>query len=133
MTYSQAVTVWARSAIALGVLLLVAAVLVTFAPASPSGATCGSWVAPEWDDDAVAELLEQYQSIYDRARAAGRDDLAEDALGSASGVAEAHRVCSDALSARRALSLVLLGLAVVVPVGVLFVAGGRRNRPETHE
>lgn len=122
-----------RLAIALGVLLVVAAVLVTFVPASPSGATCGNWVAPEWDDDTTAQLLEQARSLYDEASAAGQDAIASQALGSGTGIAKAHQVCSDALSTRRAVSLVLVGLAVVVPIGVLFVGGGRRKRSETGE
>lgn len=124
-------SVWTRSAIAVGAVLLAAAVAVTFVPASPSGATCGNWLAPEWDQDKVGELLDQYESIYDQAQASGQDDIANEAAGSAAGVAEAHRVCSNALSTRRVVSLVLVGLAVVVPIGVLFVAGGRRKRSES--
>lgn len=104
----------ARLAVVAGVVLLLGAVAATFLPTSPQGATCGSWVDPEWKDDETDELVRGWQ------------DLGQD--GEAIGVRMVKRACDDALSTRRTVSLVLLGSAVVVPTGIAFVGGATRRR-----
>jgi hypothetical protein len=127
--YSPAMSSLAgRLAIALGVLFVVAAAVVTFAPASPSGATCGNWISPEWSDAKTQELVDQASSTYDQATALGSDEIASESAGLAISARRAHDVCADSLSTRRTVAIVLLALGLVVPIAVMFVvSGGRRN------
>lgn len=113
-----------RIAIAAAVLLLLGAVAATFLPTSPNGATCGTWISPEWGEKETDELVESTRGLVEQSLS---DELAAEAYAIAAGARESQRVCSDALSTRRTISLVLLGLAVLVPVGVMFIAGGRRE------
>jgi len=118
-----------RLAIALGVLFLVAAAIVTFAPTSPSGASCGNWIAPEWTDAKTQDIIDRSSRTYDQASALGADDLADESARIAISARRAHDLCADSLSTRRTLAIVLLGLGIVVPIAVLFVDGGRRRKP----
>lgn len=117
-------------------LLLLAALLVTFLPTSPSGATCGTWVSPEWSQSKVEHLLKESGATAKQAQAMadGGNAQAAGIVSQLEGVALAatrsYAVCSDSLSTRRTWSLVLLSLAILVPLGAIFVGGGwdRRGR-----
>lgn len=104
-------------ALALAALFLLGAVAVTAAPTSTSGAQCGWWVNPEWNRDESERLATTLINIGDQSRALR--------------VAENWRDCDAALSGRRTVTFVLLGAGVVIPVAVLFVAGGRRRQPSS--
>ncbi|MDN4174752.1 hypothetical protein QWY28_17455 [Nocardioides sp. SOB77] len=102
-----------RLAAALAVLLLAGAIAATFLPTFPQGATCGTWLSPEWKSDQSDELVDDFLELG--------------AVGDAASVRLRQRLCDDALGTRRTVSLVLLGAAVLVPGAVLLVAGGRRR------
>lgn len=118
-----------RLAVALGILLFAGALLVTFLPTSPTGATCGNWLDPEWSDSHTQQMLNRGTTIAIRAENVNRPDLAARARAIAAGVEHSHLVCSSALSTRRTMALVLLGFAVLMPAAVWFVGGGLRPRP----
>lgn len=118
-----------RLAAALAVLFVLGAVAATFLPTAPGGASCGTWVSPEWNDDDVDALLEDFEGLYDRAIESELYDFAGEAEGSVRGVMFASIACESALSTRRAVALSLLGAAAVVPLAVLFVAGRREQEP----
>lgn len=114
-----------RLAIVAGLVLTAGAVLVTLLPATPAaGIECGTWVAPEWDDDTTRELLDDAQRIHDRTDspeiAAGARQVARD-------VRRAADLCAPALSARRAIALSLAGLALILPAAVIWVGRSRRD------
>ena len=114
-----------RAAVALGALLVLGAVAATFLPTSPEGVTCGTWVSPEWSDSGVDELVGQAEDLAEEyGDFAGAGDQAE---AMAANALRNQRLCDDALSTRRTVSLVLLGLAVLVPASLLFVGGGQRR------
>lgn len=119
-----------RIAIALGALLLLGGALATFLPTSPEGASCGTWVAPEWTDDdmAAASRAADAGANLDQLNIDGSLDDQVAGLGAAAYVAvESKRLCDDALGTRRTTAIVLLLLGVVVPAGVLFVGASRRE------
>ena len=116
-----------RLAVVVGSLLLVGAAAATFLPTSPQGATCGTWVAPEWNEDHVDKLREQANSLAEQDFTG---EFGGEALAIAAGSQKALRICDDALGTRRTVTFVLVGLAVLVPVGLLFVGGGRRTESE---
>jgi hypothetical protein len=112
-----------RIAVVLGIALLLAAVAATFLPTEPDGVEgCGSWVAPGISDGEYEDLIAEYGDLYDDAEALGVESRV---YGGAANLANAKRSCDDALGTRRTVSLLLLGGAVLVPAGVLFV--GRRR------
>lgn len=119
-----------RIAIALGALLLLGGALATFLPTSPEGASCGTWVAPEWTEDDMDDVSRAVDVGDDLSRLnldGSLDDQIAD-LGAAAYVAvESKRLCDDALGTRRTTAIVLLLLGVVVPAGVLFVGASRRE------
>jgi hypothetical protein len=47
-----------RVALVIAALCVLGAGLATFIPTSPQGATCGTWVSPEWTDEGAANLAE---------------------------------------------------------------------------
>lgn len=103
-------------AVVIGVL---AAAAVTFAPAHGNGASCGTWLDPTFS----ASDARTGADAYELGASLGAGDLA------ASGVAVtlAYRECSDALHTRRTWATVMLGLAVLLPAGIGFVAAGRKT------
>jgi hypothetical protein len=112
-----------RLAIVAGALLLLGAVAATFLPTSPQGQTCGTWVAPEWEEEATDQLVERWQDLGERDFLGG----GAEAAGRVASIRGAQRACDSALGTRRTVALVLLAGAVLVPAGVMFVAGGRRE------
>lgn len=118
-----------RLAAMLGILLLAGVLLATFLPTSPAGATCGTWVAPEWSSTETWSIIDRATDTARRAEEAGRDDIASQARGVALGAVHSSSVCSSALSGRRTISVILLGFAVLVPIAVLFV-GGIYDKPD---
>lgn len=120
-----------RAAVAVAAVLILAALGATFLPASPApGLECGTWVAPEWDADTSDELVTDARGIYQRSVAAGRDELAGDALAVAADVRRNQAQCGQALDTRRTVAMSLAGLAIILPAAVMFTAG-RRRREET--
>lgn len=120
----QRTATWKRSAIAVGVLCLLGAVAATFLPASPQGASCGTWVAPEWTAEKTDALVERAMDLTDQSLS---DDIADQGYSLAANARLAQRLCDDALGTRRTVTLVLLGAGIVVPAALLFVAGARRR------
>lgn len=117
-----------RLAIVAGVLFLLGAVAATFLPTSPQGATCGTWVAPEWDEEATDALVRDWEQLADQELS----PFEGTADANIAGIRAVQRACDGALGTRRTATLVLLGLAVLVPAGVFFVAAGdRRQRDDT--
>lgn len=119
-----------RIAIALGALLLLCGALATFLPTSPEGATCGTWVAPEWTDEDMQDVADAAEVGEDLAALnidGSLDGQLSDLSGAAYAAVASKRLCDDALGTRRTVSIVLLILGVVAPAGVLFIAGARRD------
>lgn len=115
----------ARAAIVIGALFFIGAAAATFLPASPDGATCGTWVDPEWTDEAVDDLLDDWEGIYNStAGTSFGQGLASEAVGSAMSIKASKTACDDALGTRRTISIVLLAGAVLVPAAVMFVGRG---------
>lgn len=114
-----------RLAIAVGVLFLVAGAAVAFAPTSTSGTTCGTWVNPRWTEEKGSALAKKWADLGDQFEALNAYDEAANARGSALAASSIYGRCSDALSPRRTWSIVLIGLAIALPIGVVFVAGRR--------
>lgn len=118
-----------RVAIVLAGVFVLGALAATFLPTSPEGATCGNWVSPEWDDETTRDLVDEYQEL---ASGDGTDSpelsrLRGEATGSAMAIVRSKRLCDDALGTRQTMTFVLLGLAVIAPVGIVFIAGARRD------
>jgi len=109
-------------------LLLLVAALVTFLPTSPNGATCGTWLSPEWSKAKTSSIVNEASASQAQAENAGLYELADEAGAVSTAAAHAYSVCSGALSARRTMALVLLVLGVAVPATVL-VTPGRRAMP----
>ena len=120
-------SMWLRAAAVLAAVLFLGAVAATFLPTSPQGATCGTWVAPEWDDESTQRLLDRAGVLREGAGIDPSGELGAEVAGLAASVSASKRLCDDALSTRRTVALVLLGAAVLVPAGVLFVGAGRRE------
>jgi hypothetical protein len=113
-----------RLAIAVGLLFVFGALAATFLPASPStGGGCGTWIAPEYDRERVAQLVERGQRVVEDSAGLGLDT--SDLQASTVGLVRAYVECDEALGTRRTLSLGMLGLAVLLPGAVIFVAGRR--------
>lgn len=114
-----------RIAVVIAATFLLAAAAATFLPTEPSGVEgCGSWVAPELSDDEYDGMIEDYSGMYDDASRLG---MGGDVYGGAANLARMKRACDDALATRRTLTIFLLGGAILVPAGVLFV-GKRRDQ-----
>lgn len=105
----------ARIAIVIGALGVLGAVLVTLTPATANGAQCGRWIAPEWSDARVSELVTR------------AENLGPDGYAIAARVTRTAAGCRDELAGRRNLAGILAGLAVVGPGVVAFLAGSRRQ------
>ncbi|MBU2696447.1 hypothetical protein [Pimelobacter sp. 30-1] len=114
-----------RATLAVSVLLLVGAALVTFLPASPENRTCGTWVDPEWDKETAKELAYGFIDVAEEAGSAGLSGSVAENLSSAKDIADTYRTCDDALDTRRTWTFILLGAGLVVPVVVWFVVAGR--------
>lgn len=116
-----------RVAIVLAGVFVFGALAATFLPASPEGATCGTWIAPEWDDKGTADLLDKYREMAEGASSPELSRYRGEAIGGAAAVVRTKRNCDDALGTRRTTALVLLGCALVAPLGVVFIAGARKD------
>lgn len=116
---------WTRLAVAVAVLAILGAVSATLLPTSPQGASCGTWVSPEWTDQKTNALVDQALELTDQSISG---DIAGEGYAIASNARTAQRLCSDALGTRRTVSIVLLGLALVLPAGLLFVGGAAVRR-----
>lgn len=121
-----------RIALAALVLLLAGAGAATFAPSSASGASCGTWVAPEWSASETAELVGKYDALSERASVLS-PEMSGEAAGRAERLMAIQQGCDAALGTRRMVALVLLGLAVAVPAAVLFVGSGAGRVRERSE
>lgn len=105
----------------LAALFVTGATLATFLPTSSAGASCGTWLAPAWPADQVAELNQAAQRIgRNTPSAAGRAQAIAD------GAAFNHRTCDGALGNRQTLAV--SGLTLGTLSGVLGVTGLRRRR-----
>ncbi|GAA4120393.1 hypothetical protein GCM10022215_23930 [Nocardioides fonticola] len=113
-----------RLAIVTGLLLFGGALAATFLPTSPDGATCGTWVSPEYGDDDVEDLLGDLESSYRQANSLGESELAGRAAGLGASIVQAKQACDDALGTRRTTTIVLVVLAAALPVGLVFVGRG---------
>ena len=105
--------------VAATVVLLGAAVATTFVPSYLSGEPCGTWVAPELPSEEPIGIItgpragdRQIQRLFDQA-------VAESAIFE-------QRCDDERLDSRRLLSLILGGLAIALPMGVLVAR--RRQR-----
>lgn len=117
----------ARLALVAAVVLFAGALAATFLPTEPlPSLKCGTWVAPEWDEDEAQKMIEGLRETYEKADALGAEDIAGDSYGLARNIRRATEECGAALSTRRTVALSLLGLAVLVPGAIVFVARGRR-------
>lgn len=104
-------------------LLLAAAIVVTFWPAATESAECGTWVSPEWSESATRELVDETESFA--AEYGDFGGAASQAEGFAAEVVANYRECASVLDGRRNTALVLALLSVAISGAVLFVAAGR--------
>ena len=112
-------TLTTRLAIVTGVVLLLGALAAWAVPSSgPNGWGCGRWTDEQMDGEEIAQLLD------DTAALGGVDPELE---ARARGIGEDYLACREILASRREWTLGLLGAAVVLPAGVLFVGAGRRK------
>lgn len=114
-----------RIAAVIAALLLAAAAIATLAPTSALGTSCGTWVAPEYDRDQVAKLVARGQDTAADLEQLGADGSDLTSMGNV--LAATTIQCDDALDGRRLITLVLLGLAVAAPVGIIYVGRGRKE------
>lgn len=117
-----------RLAITVGVLLALGAIAVTLTPTSPTAAAatgCGTWLSPEFEREEVADGFGEAVEAEETLSTLGGDTTELQA--SMLALVRAYEACDKALSTRRTVTLSMLGLAVALPVAVLFV-GGRRDR-----
>ena len=126
--YPASVSTLHRIAIAAAVILFLGAVAATLLPTSPQGATCGTWVTPEWQEDEVDEFVESSLDLAERDPTGG--GISGEVVGMAAGARAAQRLCDDALGTRRTVTLVLVGLMVAVPVALVFIGAGRRTEDD---
>src|SRR5207244_1175621 len=116
-----------RLALALALLFTLASGLMALLPSSPNGVHCGSLIKPDFTKETTPNLLNQAENSYvlggqvssDSGGTFG-DDLANSAVDSAEQIQAAYRACEDARSSRRTVLYVLVGLAVLVPVTIMF-------------
>lgn len=114
-----------RIGIVIAVLALAGAAAFTFAPSSAVGAKCGNWLAPEWDEDKVRDLVESYGELADQ----NLDrDIAGQAVGSMQFLVQVQTECEDKLGVRRTLTFVTLGLGLVIPLALLYVGAAIRRQ-----
>jgi hypothetical protein len=107
-------------AVLAAVVLLLGAGLAAFLPTSRSGDDCGTWVAPVHVEHDV-DFLTGFPRTRTPAQGFDRSSL----------VNELRPSCDDALEIRRIVSLVLLGVAVALPLGLAFGARSRRKRTDS--
>jgi|SRR6478752_6549633 len=117
-------SVTTRVAIVAFFICVLGSVAALVLPTSPQGASCGTWLAPEWTDSGTQRILDSTEDVREQNLDA---DLAQDGASIAYIAATSKRLCDDALGTRRTVSLVLLGLAVVVPAGIVFVGRARED------
>ncbi len=108
-----------RAAVVILLLCLAGAAVFTFTPASGNGAGCGTWFNPAISDDAAQRTAR----LAERAQSFGSADLTTQAANLQRAVEE----CDAVLGIKQVLTFALLGLGVVIPGSVLFVAGGRKR------
>lgn len=124
-----------RLALALALMFTLASGLVAVLPSSPNGVHCGSLVNPDYTTDETDQLLNQAANADALGNQISQDsggmfgsDLADSAGDSAIQIQAAFQACEDARSSRRTVLYILVGLAALVPVAIMFVAG-RRDQP----
>lgn len=117
--------IWTRLAIAVGTLAILGSVGATFLPTSPQGASCGTWVAPEWTDEKTDALVDRALELTDQSVS---DDIAGQGYAIATNARTAQRLCNDALGTRRTVALVLVAMGLVLPVALMFVGGSTTRR-----
>lgn len=120
-------SVTTRVAIVAFFVCILGAVASLVLPTSPQGANCGTWLAPEWTDSGTAEIVDGTEALREQSL---DPELSEDGTSMAYAAVTSKRLCDDALGTRRTVSLVLLGMAVIVPAGVVFVGRGRSERSD---
>lgn len=118
-----------RSAVGAGFGLLLVAGLVAFLPAATDRASCGWWGSPNWGESESRALVEKWTDLAERSGELPAD--IETTPGSAAAgaryVAENYSRCHAKLKTRRTLTFVLLGLAVLIPVGMVRATGRREE------
>lgn len=82
-------------------------------------------MSPDRTADATAALVSDAARIEDQARTIGADDVADRAAAVGASAARDHAACRDTLAGRRTLTLILAGLAVAVPLALVWVGGHR--------
>lgn len=118
----------ARVALVIAALCVLGASLATFLPTSPEGATCGTWVSPEWTDEGVADLTEGIPDMTTQDLTNEvTGEINQRIVGIGAAAVMAKRLCDDALSTRRTTTIVLLVLGAAVPAGVVFIGASRRR------
>lgn len=113
-----------RIAAVLAALLLTGALVATFAPTSAHGSSCGTWVAPEYDRERTAELIARGSETADDLERLGADGSNLTSMGNA--LAATTIACDDQLDGRRLLALILLGLAVAAPAGIIYIGRAKK-------
>lgn len=121
-----------RIALVVGLIFLAAGAAATFLPTSPGGASCGTWASPAWPEDETRELVGDALDSAESSAELGSwsEDIADDMNGLAASAWRAYTLCSDALSTRRTVTIVLLSLSVIAPAAALFIGANHRRRPE---
>jgi hypothetical protein len=109
-----------RIVIVVAALFGVVALGAILIPSTPDGVKCGSVVSPDWTD----EQIEQFTDADDVSDFGG---YGAEARAIASIARSNNRDCSDARSTRKVVAGSAVGLAVVAPLALLFVAGGRKE------
>lgn len=111
-------TTYSRIAVVFGLLLVGAALAFTFSPAKVGAADCGTWLEPEWSDNAIASIRAQTRDMGE----AGDPFVA---------VAEMNGAkCEEVLSMRRTSAMLSLLLAVLAPVAIWWVGSNTAKRDQ---
>lgn len=118
-----------RLAAVIGVLALLGIAFVTLVPAKPGGVHCGSLVKPEWTKSATKHIVNDASDLYDKAQGFDiSDEFKDQATDIAANAVRSYQTCEDVRSTRHTWLYVLIGVVVIVPVAIIFVAGGARRR-----
>lgn len=121
----KAMNVQQRIAAVAAVLFLGLAVWAAFVPTHSHDDSCGTWVSPKLTDDVVAATVARTQQVVTEANALGSIGPNTDQLqGITAALLVEKRECDSSLSTRKTLTWVGIVGALVVPIGILFIAGG---------
>lgn len=102
-----------RLAIVLAALFLLVAIGAVLVPSNPTGAECGNLVSPDWTDEQVDDFIDEYSNVM--------------SAGDARNIYENNETCESARSTRTIVAGSAAGLAVVAPLAMFFIGGGRRE------